>query len=83
MYSLINIVFQILYLCLIARVVLSLIPHNPTHPVVQIINKITDPLLKPFRDLVPTTNIGFDLSPIFAFIALIIIKTILIWVLFQ
>jgi len=83
MYSLINIVFQILYICLIARVVLSWIPHNPIHPVVQLINKITDPLLKPFRDIIPSTNIGFDISPIVALIALVIIKRILIWILIQ
>lgn len=62
-------VFQFLYLAIFARVVLSWIRHDPFHPIVSFINRVSDPVLRPFRGLIPPVA-GFDLSPILAFISL-------------
>ena len=78
-YRLINTIFQVIYICLIARVVLSWIPHNSYHPIVQIIYKITEPILRPFRIIIPLPMIGIDISPILALIALMFIKRLLFW----
>ncbi len=69
--------FQALYLLLIIRVVLSWIPHNDSHPIVEKIYVLSDPLLKPFQNIIPTWRIGIDLSPIFAFLAIGIIKKLI------
>jgi YggT family protein len=77
LYNLIDLIFEALYLALLVRVLLSWIPHNGQHPVVEFLEKITDPMLKPFQNIVPAHKIGFDISPIFAFLALSILKQII------
>jgi len=82
MYQLINLIFQILYLCLIARVILSWIDHNPRNEIIQWIYKISDPLIKPFQQILPPMNLGIDISPILALIALGVVKRFIFWVMF-
>ena len=80
-YSLINLVFSFLYLALFIRILLSWIPHDPHHSIVSFLYRLTDPMLKPFQNLMPASSIGIDISPIFAFIALGIIKKLLLGIL--
>ncbi|MEK9657876.1 MAG: YggT family protein [bacterium] len=76
-YRMIDMIFQAAYLILIVRVLLSWIPHNAYHPIISLIYKCTDPMLRPFQNIVPSWRIGIDLSPIFAFIALGILRRLL------
>ncbi|MCH8012686.1 MAG: YggT family protein [Candidatus Marinimicrobia bacterium] len=82
LFSIINLIFQFLYICLIARVVLSWVPHNAYNPIVQIVYKITDPMLRPIQQIIPPLRIGFDISPIIAIVALGFIKKIIVWAMF-
>lgn len=77
MFALIDIVFQMLYLALLVRVILSWVPHDRYHPIIEKVYQITDPMLEPFQKLVPPSRMGFDISPIFAFIALGLIRRLL------
>jgi YggT family protein len=80
-YTLLSLVFQAYEFLLIIRIVLTWIPHDAYHPVVQGLYAITDPYLNLFRGL-PLTFGGFDFSPILAFFALDIIKQIVLKLLF-
>lgn len=51
------------------RIILSWIAPGQYNPVAAIANTISEPVLRPFRQLIPTLG-GFDLSPILALIAL-------------
>ena len=82
LYKVLDIFFQSAYLILMIRVLLSWIPHDRFHPIVDIIYKCSDPILSPFKNIVPSWKIGIDLSPIFAFIALGIAKEFLFKILF-
>lgn len=82
LYKFIDISFQILYLGLMIRILLSWIPHDPYHPIVNVIYKLSEPLLQPFRNIIPSWRLGIDLSPIFAFIALGILRKIVFQILF-
>jgi len=77
----ISLVFDILYFSILVRVALSWIPHNRFNPVVGFIYKITEPILRPFRQIMPPALGGIDLSPILAIVALnflqIIVREIL------
>lgn len=42
---------------------------NPNAPIAPMVNALTDPVLRPFRRVLPTIG-GIDLSPILAFLAL-------------
>jgi YggT family protein len=52
---------------IIVRVILSWLAPGGHNPAMAIIYSITDPLMRPFRRIIPPLG-GFDLSPIFAII---------------
>lgn len=51
-------------------------PHS-THPAVETLKKLTDPVLEPVRSVLPVTG-GVDLSPLIVLIGLELVKRILI-----
>lgn len=66
---------------IIIRALLSWVNPDPYNPVVQFLYKTTEPLLAPFRRLVPAYSIGIDISPIFAllliwFLKLFVVRTL-------
>jgi YggT family protein len=74
---LIEIVFGIYTLMLIARVLGSWFPDWQDHPVMRFLRHYTDPYLNLFRRFIPPIG-AIDISPIIAFFALQIIEYILI-----
>jgi YggT family protein len=67
---------------IIIRALLSWVSPDPYNVIVQFLYKITEPLLAPFRRLVPAYSIGIDFSPIFALLAIWFLKLFLIRTLF-
>ena len=61
----INVVFKTLRWLIIARIVLSFLPMimkiDTYHPVVRFIHEITEPIMAPFRRLIPPLG-GMDFS---------------------
>ncbi len=61
-----GLLFNVLYVALIGRILLSFIDPQGGMRVTQILSEITEPILGPIRRVLPT--IGFiDLSPMVAF----------------
>ena len=54
---------------IIIRIIVSWVSSGGYNPAVAIVYVLTEPLLRPFRRLIPPLG-GFDISPIFALIAL-------------
>ena len=81
LFQVIDMVFNLLQIIIIVRVVLSWISHNPSNQFIQIIYQVSEPILKPIREILPITGMGFDLSPIVAFFLLGLLKKILLSVL--
>lgn len=77
----INLVFSICYILILARAVLSWIPHNRFHPLVQPVYTLTEPILSPIRRGLPPIRIGIDASPFVAIILLWILQKIILWLL--
>jgi len=77
MIEIINLLFDLIYFFLVARIVLSWFPHNRYHPIIKIVYNFTDPLLAPFRNMINPIG-GIDLSPIIVFFFLRILKDFLI-----
>ena len=73
MINIINLLFELLIWSLMIRIVLSWIPHNRFHPIINIIYKITEPILEPFRNMINPIG-GVDLSPIIVFFILRLIQ---------
>jgi YggT family protein len=51
---------------IIIRALISWVNPDPYNPIVQFLNRVTEPVLRPIRKLVPTWKIGIDLSPLIA-----------------
>ena len=56
-------IFAILDLFVWARVIISWINHDPYNDIIRIIYQVTEPMLRPIRDIIPVTPIGIDISP--------------------
>jgi YggT family protein len=82
LYKILDVLFDLAYLALLVRVLLSWVPHNPNHPLIVWLNRLTEPVLRPFRNIVPPMQTGFDFSPIFAFLALALIKKVVFKIFF-
>ena len=79
---LVSLIFNILYFLLVVRIILSWVNPDPYNEIVQIIYKITDPILLPFRRL-PLQMGGIDFSPIIAFLLLSVLRNFIVNVLYQ
>ena len=60
---------KVFFFALIVSVILSWVAPGSYNPGTQLVNQLCEPLLAPFRKLLPNLG-GLDISPIFAFIAL-------------
>ena len=74
---LLSLVLNIVYFILVIRIILSWVNPDPYNQIVQIIYRITEPVLAPFRRL-PLQLGGMDFSPIVAFLALNIVGNFVI-----
>jgi len=79
---LISLVINILYFLLVIRIILSWVGADQYNEIVQIVYRVTDPVLAPLRRL--PLRIGMmDFSPIVAFIILSVIKSFIVNILYQ
>lgn len=62
---------------IIARCILSFIPHDPRQTIIRFIYEITDPVLKPFQRVVPLVS-GIDFSPLVALLALQFLRYVIV-----
>jgi YggT family protein len=74
----INIFFNLLIIALFIRILLSWFRIADDNFLVQILFNITNPILLPFQKIIPPVGM-IDFSPIAAFIALEIIRELLIF----
>lgn len=77
-----SMIFNVLYFLLVVRIILSWFAVNPYNEIVQILYRITDPILAPFRRL-PLQIGGIDFSPIIAFIILAFLRNFIVGILTQ
>jgi YggT family protein len=63
---------------IIVSVILSWVAAGARHPVVPLVYQLTEPVLRPFRRVIPPIA-GIDLSPLFALIAIRFLLLLLGW----
>ena len=67
---LISLLLEAYFWIIIARAVLSWVNPDPYNPIVRFLHRVTEPVLRPIRDRLPTVGMGLDLSPVVLLIAL-------------
>ena len=75
--GLLSLVLNIYFWGMMISIIASFIAPVSGHPALLLIRQLTEPLMEPFRRFLPSMG-GLDLSPIFVFLAIQIIRTTLI-----
>lgn len=71
-----NLFFNIIRWMILARIIMSWIPHKRNNPITQMLFEATEPILAPFRRLMPTAGgMPIDFSPFIAIIVLSFINS--------
>ncbi|MHB0876863.1 MAG: YggT family protein [Anaerolineae bacterium] len=78
----IDILFEVLSLAILARVILSWFRVDPYNRFVQILFQVTEPVLAPFRKIIPPMG-TIDITPIVALLVLQIAQRIIVTMLVQ
>lgn len=68
---------------IIIRALISWVNPDPYNPIVQFLNRVTEPILYPIRRILPTYTIGIDLSPLIAILIIYFIRYFLVISLIQ
>jgi len=63
---------------IVIRALISWVNPDPFNPIVRLLAKLTNPVLRPIRRIIPLGNIGIDPSPIIVILAIIFAKNFLI-----
>lgn len=64
-----GLLIRILSIAILIRVLLSWFPIDPANPLVRVLHDVTEPVLVPFRRVLPTIGM-IDLSPLAAMLVL-------------
>lgn len=75
--DLVSLLLTVFLVAVIIKVVLSWISPGHYNPVIGLVERIASPVLRPIRRLLPPIG-GLDLSPLFATLALLVIKMLVI-----
>ena len=75
--DLIALTFTIFLVAIIIQVILSWVSPGHYNPVVGLVNRLAEPVLRPIRRLLPAMG-GLDLSPLFAGLALMVAKMLVV-----
>ncbi len=75
--TILNIVLNIYLFIIIARALISWVSPDPYNPVVQILYRLTEPVLAPIRYRMPDMG-GIDISPIVVMLAIIFLQSFLV-----
>ena len=66
------------YWLIIVRALMSWVNPDPWNPIVQFLHRATEPVLAPIRRRLPTWQIGIDLSPLVAILAVLFVQYFLV-----
>lgn len=72
----------LLFWAILIRAILSWVNPHPSHPVVRFLDRVTEPILRPLRRIIPPIG-GLDLSPLVALFLIEIVKNLLVQALLQ
>ncbi|MFK4784772.1 YggT family protein [Fusobacterium sp. MFO224] len=81
-WNVVNYAITILNLIILIRVILSWLVPYKRNEFTEVVYAVTEPVLAPFRTLIPMGSMRIDLSPAFAYIALNVLRRIIFYIMF-
>ena len=80
--NLVNLVIVAYIWIIIARAIVSWVSPDPYNPIVRFLYRVTEPVLRPVRERLPTSQMGLDFSPMIVILGLYVLKEYVIpWML--
>jgi len=76
--SILDVAVNVLWWLILIRAVISWVSPDPSNTAVQFLYRVTEPLLAPFRNIIPAWRLGVDVSPLFAMLVLIFIQRFIV-----
>ena len=76
--QILDLVLNALSWIIIIRALISWVNPDPFNPIVQFLQRVTEPILYPIRKLLPTWRLGLDLSPLVAILAIFFLRAFLV-----
>lgn len=70
--------FDVLMLVILVNALLSWFRLDPSNPLLQLLDRVSDFVCNPIRRLFPTVVSGIDLAPMLAMVALMFLKMALV-----
>lgn len=74
--TLLALISKIYFFAILGVIIISWVAQGSYHPAVQLLQQLTEPVMGPFRKLIPPVG-GLDLSPMVVFIVLMIVDIII------
>jgi YggT family protein len=62
----------------IVRALLSWVSPDPYNPIVRFLYRVTEPVLRPVRRLIPMGNIGIDISPVIVIVIIYLLQNFVV-----
>ena len=81
--DLVSLAIVIYIYIIIARAIISWVSPDPYNPIVRFLYRVTEPVLRPVRERLPTSQVGLDFSPMIVILVLYFLKEFLIPVLYR
>lgn len=79
--QIVDLIFRVLVWLIIIRCILSFVRHDPYQPLIRFIYDVTEPIMGPFRKLIPAAG-GIDFSPIIAVLAVELVRGLVVSLLY-
>ncbi len=79
--QIVSILLTLMYWLILIRALISWVNPDPFNPLVQFLNRVTEPILEPIRRVLPPLSI--DLSPMIAFLGIVFLQHFLVSTLFD
>ena len=76
--ALLHFVLNIYIWVLIARAIISWVSPDPSNPIVRFLYRVTEPVLRPVRNLLPLQGLGLDLSPMIVLLIIYVLDWFLV-----
>ena len=75
--DLIQVAAYLVKMAILARAVISWVHADPYNPLVRFLYQVTEPVLRPLRETLPTLR-GMDLSPVVALVIVQLVEGLLV-----
>jgi YggT family protein len=68
---------------IIIRALISWVSPDPYNPIVRFLYRVTEPVLRPVRRVLPVGGIGIDFSPLIVILVIYVLRIFLVRILYQ